>query len=55
MTDAALDEDMLKYMAKLIKGVEGVVDARRIRARKMGTYSVVDVRIQVSVCFFFFF
>jgi cation diffusion facilitator family transporter len=48
LTDCALDEGMLKYMQKLVKKVEGVVDHRKIRARKMGTYLLVDVEIQVD-------
>lgn len=31
LTDASIDRDMLNYMEKLIKGVEGVVEARGVR------------------------
>lgn len=48
LTDASIEHDMLNYMEKLIRNVEGVVEARKIRARKMGTYSIVDVKIQVD-------
>jgi len=48
LTDASLDKEMLRYMGSLITKVDGIVEYRNIRARKMGTYQVVDVEIQVD-------
>ena len=48
LTDASLDKEMLAYMGSLISKVDGIVEYRNIRARKMGTYQVVDVEIQVD-------
>jgi hypothetical protein len=31
LTDASIEHDMLNYMEKLIRDVEGVVEARKIR------------------------
>jgi cation diffusion facilitator family transporter len=48
LTDCALDTSMTKYMVRLIQTVEGVVEYRQMRARRMGTYIIVDVEIQVD-------
>ena len=40
LTDASIEHDMLNYMEKLIRNVEGVVEARKIRYPRRGALSL---------------
>jgi divalent metal cation (Fe/Co/Zn/Cd) transporter len=41
LTDASIEHDMLNYMEKLIRNVEGVVEARKIRYPRRAAAAVV--------------
>lgn len=39
-----MEHDLIKEVHEVLASIEGVIDAHKLRARKMGHYTLVDVR-----------
>lgn len=47
LTDKSLETEILDNLNHTVRVVDGVVSASHVRARRMGPYALVDLRIHV--------
>jgi len=48
LTDESVDERILEQLHEVLDNVQGVVDYHEVRARRMGSYILVDLHLQVE-------